>query len=130
MSTSVRRAVLAMLALAMTLTIAPGSAPAANFDGTWSVLIVTQSGDCDRAYRYPVRISGGRVQYNPEPGFGGSFNISGRVTAGGAVSVTVSRGNQSATGVGRLHGNSGSGTWKGKSPSAQCSGQWTAERKR
>ena len=26
-----------------------------RFDGTWSVEILTDSGTCDRAYRYPVR---------------------------------------------------------------------------
>jgi hypothetical protein len=43
----------------------------ANFDGTWSVLIVTEEGTCDRAYRYPVRISNGSVGYAGEA----SFNV-------------------------------------------------------
>ena len=40
-------------------TAVPASAAAvakSNFDGQWSVLIVTQKGTCDRAYRYPVKI--------------------------------------------------------------------------
>src|SRR5262249_24632821 len=42
---------------------APAAAPA-NFDGRWSVVIITDSGSCDRAYRYRVRISGGRLYYD------------------------------------------------------------------
>src|SRR3954467_14369750 len=34
----------------------PMSAPKPSFDGSWSVLIVTEKGKCDRAYRYPVKI--------------------------------------------------------------------------
>jgi hypothetical protein len=30
-----------------------------NYDGLWSVLIVTEKGDCDRGYRYPIRITHG-----------------------------------------------------------------------
>src|SRR2546421_12444690 len=71
---------------------APMSAGKASFDGTWSVLIVTQQGKCDRAYRYPVRISNGSVGYAGEA----SFNVSGSVGATGAVTVMVSRGSQSA----------------------------------
>ena len=33
----------------------------ANFDGLWTVAIVTQQGPCDRSYRYPARIVGSRV---------------------------------------------------------------------
>lgn len=33
----------------------------ANFDGLWSVAIVTLQGPCDRSYRYPARIAGSRV---------------------------------------------------------------------
>ena len=59
---------------------------------------MTEKGTCDRAYRYPVRISNGSVGYAGEA----SFNVTGRVGANGAVTVTVSRGNQSATGSGRM----------------------------
>ena len=35
------------------------SAP--NYDGLWSVVIITNKGTCDRAYRYPIRIARGTV---------------------------------------------------------------------
>ena len=41
-----------------------GSAP--SFDGIWSVVIVTQKGACDRAYRYPIRIRNGALAANDE----------------------------------------------------------------
>ena len=102
---------------------APIAASKASFDGNWSVLIVTQKGTCDRAYRYPVRITNGAVGYAGEA----SFNVSGKVGDTGAVIVTVSRGNQSATGTGRMSATDGSGTWT--TASGECSGIWTAERR-
>ena len=84
---------------------APIAAGKASFDGNWSVLIVTEKGTCDRAYRYPVRISNGAVGYAGEA----SFNVSGQVGANGAVTVRVSRGSQSATGTGRMSSSDGTG---------------------
>jgi len=94
------------------------------FDGHWSVLIVTQRGNCDRAYRYGVSIQGGRVYYD-----GGMVNFTGRVAGNGAVSVRVSSGNAFASGSGRLSRNSGQGRWSGQSGGDRCSGYWTAERR-
>jgi hypothetical protein len=102
---------------------APMSATKQSFDGTWSVLIVTEKGTCDRAYRYPVRISNGSVGYAGEA----SFNVSGSVGANGAVTVMVSKGNQSARGSGQLSASDGFGRWV--AGSGECSGTWTAERR-
>jgi len=100
---------------------ATSNAAAPRYDGLWSVSIVTEKGDCDRGYRYPIRILQG-VLAN-----GGSdpFTISGKVSPSGAIVVTVSAGNKSATGSGRLAGNIGAGYWQGGS----CSGTWSAERR-
>jgi hypothetical protein len=114
----------AMLAVsAMPAAPAPITAGKQSLDGTWSVLIVTEQGTCDRAYRYPVRISNGSVGYAGEA----SLNVSGSVGANGTVTVTVSKGNQSAKGTGQLSGNEGSGRWT--AGSGECSGSWTAERR-
>ena len=95
------------------------------FDGLWSVLIITEKGTCDRGYRYAVRIKGGRVGH-ADPG-GSSFRISGNVAGGGAARVSVARGNQSASGTGRMSRNAGSGRWQ--SGKGECSGVWQAERR-
>jgi hypothetical protein len=116
---------LAALAI-LAATAVPASAPAtakSNFDGQWSVLIVTQKGTCDRAYRYPVKIENGAVGYAGSA----SFTVSGKVGDNGAVTVLVARGNQSAKGQGRLSGTDGSGLWT--AGSGECSGTWTAERR-
>jgi hypothetical protein len=95
-----------------------------GYDGVWSVLVITDKGDCDRAYRYPVRIRGGKVgRTDPSS----SFNIGGRVGAGGSVKVFVSRGDKRADGTGRLTAAGGGGHWK--SSRGECSGRWTAERR-
>ena len=116
-------AIALLTASAFPASSAPIAAGKQSLDGTWSVLIVTEQGKCDRAYRYPVRISNGSVGYAGEA----SFNVSGKVGANGAVTVTVSKGSQSAKGAGQLSGNSGSGRWT--AGSGECSGSWTAERR-
>src|SRR5947209_16371182 len=116
----------ALAALSILAATVPASAPASartSFDGDWSVLIVTQKGTCDRAYRYPVRISNGSVGYAGQS----SFNVSGNVGSGGSVTVTVSHGSQSARGSGHLSAAGGSGQWV--AGSGECSGTWTAERR-
>jgi hypothetical protein len=116
----------AIAALGILAATVPASAPASarsNFDGTWSVLIVTQKGTCDRAYRYPVKIDKGSVGYAGDA----SFTVSGKVGENGAVTVRVARGSQSANGQGRLSSTDGSGQWV--AGSGECSGTWTAERR-
>jgi len=108
------------IAAAATLT-ATTSFAEPRYDGLWSVSIVTEKGDCDPGYRYPIRISKGTlVNAGDSP-----FNISGRVAETGAITVTVSAGGKSANGSGHLAGNGGGGFWTG----GQCSGSWTAERR-
>jgi hypothetical protein len=102
---------------------APIAAGKASYNGTWSVLIVTEKGACDRAYRYPVRIENGLVGYAGTA----SFNVSGTVGDNGAVTVTVSRGRQSAKGTGRMSATDGVGIWAASS--GECSGTWSAERR-
>ncbi len=94
------------------------------FDGLWSVSIYTLRGDCDRAYRYPLRIVGGRVvQADADP----SYQLYGAVGHSGAIRVIVSRGGQWADGSGRLSGGRGAGTWH--TSTGQCTGQWVAQRR-
>lgn len=116
-----RAGVLALLSVATWPDIASAQRV---FDGTWSVLIVTQNGNCDRAYRYGVSIRNGGVYYD-----GGLVNFTGRVAPNGAVSVRVTSGSAFASGSGRLSRNSGQGRWSGQSSGARCSGYWTAERR-
>ena len=118
------RPLVLILALSAGLTVAARQTPAAsNFDGQWSVLIITEDGTCDRAYRYPVKIENGSVGYAGSA----SFNVSGKIGDNGSVTVTVSRGSQSAKGTGRMSGSDGAGIWT--AGSGECSGTWTAERR-
>ncbi|MFL6799418.1 MAG: hypothetical protein ACJ8F3_18630 [Xanthobacteraceae bacterium] len=95
---------------------------AAPFDGSWSVSIFTRSGACDPSFRTAVTISNG-VVYG-----GGAANISGRVSPNGAVSVSVSGPQGSASGSGRLSRNSGGGSWRGRGSQGGCAGTWSAAR--
>jgi len=113
-------AVLAGLALSVHPTPA-----ASTFDGEWSVVIITEAGTCDRAYRYPVQVVNGELKYGGEA----AVAISGRVDPSGKLNATIRRGEQSASGSGRLSLSSGNGTWTGKSSTTSCAGRWEAEKR-
>jgi hypothetical protein len=105
----------------------PANPPAAvtAFDGAWSVVIMTQNGGCDRAYRYGVEIVNGNVVSNG----GEAVNLQGHVLPNGSVRVSVSAGGQQADGEGHMSRNVGTGTWRGQGANGTCTGVWQAERR-
>jgi len=109
---------------ASALAPAPAFARTA-FDGQWSVLIVTNNGPCDRAYRYGLAIQDGAVIYQGSA----AVNVAGRVAKNGVVKVRVWAGQQGASGTGRLSRTDGQGTWRGTGSMGTCSGVWQAERR-
>jgi hypothetical protein len=86
------------------------------------VTIVTQAGNCDAAYSFPLQIVGGRVIAS------GGTAMSGRVGGGGAVNVALSQGSSNGRASGRLSASSGSGRWSGLLNGSRCSGRWEATR--
>jgi hypothetical protein len=96
-----------------------------SFDGRWSVVIITDSGSCDRAYRYGVRIAGGHIYYEGDS----AAVINGQVDAAGNVVVNLRYGQSGASGSGHLTESDGEGRWQGASTSSSCSGRWEAERR-
>jgi hypothetical protein len=101
------------------LAAATLSAPAmaeSNYDGLWSVTIVTNAGSCSPTAQYPLTISDGRVS--------GPGNVSGSVGQGGNVRVSIS----GAHANGQLNGKAGSGRWNSASSGMPCSGRWVASR--
>ena len=93
-------------------------------DGRWSIEVITEKGECDRAYRYSVLVENGEARY------GGSepIKVSGRVAPTGAVKGSIAYGENRADVVGSLSDGFGKGrwTWTG---SRTCSGNWNAERR-
>jgi hypothetical protein len=122
---SLRRVVLSIPLVLIATASAWGArvATADRFDGRWSVVIITDAGSCDRAYRYGVQIDRGRVFYN-----GSGVALSGRVDPRGRVSVSLRSGESAAYGSGRLSGSAGEGRWRGTAQNSSCSGRWQAER--
>lgn len=127
-----RRALRWILAAAVLAAFAaPGAADArtarkagtgGGYDGIWNVLIITQAGNCDPAYSYPFRVSGGRIST------AGAADVSGSVGRGGGVVVRISAGGSVATGSGRLGGSTGAGRWSARLSGGNCSGRWEARR--
>ena len=121
------RALLATLLLGSAGAAMQRSAHAAGYDGTWSVLIVTETGTCDRGYRYNVNVSNGQVRYQ---GDAAAVNLTGTVTPAGLVKVSIKVGDQGADGTGHLSASTGAGTWRGAGASGTgCAGHWEAERR-
>lgn len=114
-------ALLATSGAVPTHAFAAPRAHAGNFDGSWSVVINTARGDCGSGLRYGVRIVGGRVVSE-----NGGYSVAGAVAPNGAIRVMVAEGGRSASGTGRLAGNSGGGVWR--TTSGECSGNWAAAR--
>jgi hypothetical protein len=112
----------AMAAAAVLMSAIVPAAQAGGYDGLWSVTIFTQAGDCPSSLRYSVRVERGRVFGDDQ-----SYQVNGSVAANGATRVTVSEKGQSASGTGRLSGNTGAGRWR--TSTGECAGQWTAERR-
>ena len=94
-------------------------------DGNWSVLVITERGDCDRGFRYDVAIANGRVRYRGDT----SVRFNGTVEPSGAVKVSIRVGEQGANGTGRLTADSGTGTWRSAGQDSACAGRWEAERR-
>jgi hypothetical protein len=116
---------LVLVAAAAVCNPAAMASAASPYDGRWSVVIQTDQGNCDQAYRYGLSIVNGNVSY---AGDVASFDVRGRVANNGAVHVRVSHGATYADGNGRLSDSTGSGIWHGVG-SGTCSGRWFAERR-
>jgi len=101
------------------------SANAQNkFDGPWSVVVVTNSGPCERTYTGRVQIINGVVQF----GGRGPSSVSGRVTERGGVSLAASIGAGWAKASGQVSTNSGQGTWRAQVENRTCTGSWSAQK--
>lgn len=106
------------------LLVSAGAQAQQQFNGSWSVEVITEQGQCDKAYRFPVVIEGGQARY----GGSGGFNANGSVSPNGAVTASISRGQIQADIKGRLAGTAGSGTWA-MAGSRACSGRWVGEKR-
>ena len=118
---------LATLAILLGASLAWSStayaAPAGSaFDGSWNLVFLTRSGDCDASYDFTVNINRGIVTH---PNL---VRFKGRVAPSGAVRASVTVMDKYASGSGRLISRSGRGVWSGRSGTARCSGHWTAQK--
>jgi hypothetical protein len=100
-------------------------AQASKFDGRWSVEVITEQGNCDRAYRYSIVIENGQARYGGQE----AFDVTGEVKPNGNVAGRISHGSDRADVNGRLASDGmGAGTWT-TSGSRTCTGRWNAERR-
>ena len=112
------------LVLGLALTAAPAMALAGDYDGNWTVLVITERGKCDRTSSYQVRVAHGKVIYTSY----NSVSMAGTVSSDGTVRVTIRHFDDGANGSGRLTKRSGAGGWRGVGKNGPCSGRWEARR--
>jgi hypothetical protein len=111
-----RRALPVLLVLsAMTLLAAPALAQT-DYDGAWTVTVITRTGSCQPTTSYPLVVTDGSVS--------GAVDLSGSVGRNGVVRASL----RGAHANGQLSGNAGSGRWNSASAGMPCSGRWTATR--
>jgi hypothetical protein len=122
----VKQTLTTLVLAAGALLSAQALAEPTDYNGTWSVQLVTESGSCDRSANYTIAVEDGRVRYLPS-GNEARVSVSGQVGPDGNVSIGVRQGLGSADASGRLGAGSGSGTWKVSM--LGCSGRWTAQRR-
>ena len=102
----------AEFAFALTMVVVAfagvSAAPCANsFDGSWNVVLITQSGGCERSGQVAGQIVNGALVYSA-----GGVSVSGRVNSEGKLNGKATMGPYYLIGSGRLVSNSGSGTWQ------------------
>jgi len=118
--------VLAGASVAASLSAA-SAAPAAGFNGSWTLVAQTTNGHCGHSY-FDITISKGQVHYPGGSLMGFPAGLGGTVGPSGQTKLKLVAGPRVATGTGRLGPAQGSGTWSGTGPSGTCSGVWTATR--
>jgi hypothetical protein len=112
-----RQALPVLLVLsAMTLFAAPAIAQT-DYDGAWSVTVITKTGSCQPTTSYPLVVTDGNVS--------GAADLSGSVGRNGVVKASL----RGAFANGQLHGNAGSGRWNSASAGMPCSGRWMATKR-
>jgi hypothetical protein len=105
-----------------TLLLATTANAHSSYDGSWSLVFVTQRGACDSTYNFSVNINDG-VLTHPN-----LVKFSGRVAKSDVMRASVTVQDKYASGSGTLTGGSGRGMWSGRAGSERCSGYWTAQR--
>ncbi len=118
-----RRTWVIMFLLAAGGVQAQGRQSAHPFDGNWSVQVITEQGECDRAYRWNIGVRNGRVAEMQD----NVARASGEIARNGRVAVTFTRGADVLSATGTLRGDFGRGNWT--APSRKCAGRWDAERR-
>jgi type 1 fimbria pilin len=116
----IRNAFLVSSLLASTAAAALTAAPAFagnDYDGLWTVTVVTKAGSCEPSTSSTLTVTDGKVS---APGAA----VSGSVGREGLVRVSIN----GAYANGQLNGKTGSGKWNGASAGVPCSGRWEASR--
>jgi hypothetical protein len=109
-----RRALPVLLALSAMMLFAAPALAQTDYDGAWTVTVITRTGSCQPTTSYPLVVTDGNVS--------GAADLSGSVGRNGMVRASL----RGAHANGQLSGNAGSGRWNSASAGMPCSGRWMA----
>lgn len=98
---------------------------AGNYDGHWTVRVITEKGGCDASSSYDVNVANGHIVYSGLT----SVSMSGTISPKGEVLVSLRHHDDTASGHGHLSELKGEGSWRGAGKFSQCSGHWEANRR-
>lgn len=112
-------------ALLMIWSIQPSIA--AQFDGSWNMILKTTNGHCG-VINIGVAVNRGHISATSGRFVMHTILLNGRIAGSGATKINGVAGPRQAVGIGKFTMVKGSGTWNGTGPSGVCSGVWSAFR--
>jgi hypothetical protein len=115
------------LSTAFTLLSFAALAKAPQYDGSWTMVLVTTSGHCG-VINMGMAVSGGHISATSGKFVAHKIFLNGLISGSGATKINGVAGPRQAVGTGRLTRAKGSGKWNGTGPSGVCSGYWVANR--
>lgn len=102
----------------------PRPALADSNGGQWGVVLIAESGSCDRGFRYPVLVTNtGAASYQGDS----DITFTGTVSPDGAMKFTAGKGTMKASGTGKLADGKGAGPARMPPARAADAGKPSAE---
>src|SRR5262249_25534711 len=125
LSVQISCSIVLLAALAISSFVSPASA--AQFDGSWNMVLTTTNGHCG-VINIGVAVSGGHISATSGNFVMHKIFLDGRIAVSGVTKINGVAGPRQAVGIGRFTKVKGKGTWNGTGPSGICSGVWSAIR--
>jgi hypothetical protein len=102
-------------------------ATASQYDGSWTMVLVTTNGHCG-VIKMGMAVHGGHISATSAKFVAHAIQLAGIIYGSGQTKINGVAGPRQAKGIGQFTKAKGSGKWDGTGPSGVCSGYWVADR--